>query len=95
MIIGQPKTIAEFAPLQPQEFNDIQAQVGPALAQGASPETPIQIDLGTLCRLLSTIGNFATAIAQLQQMVAPPTTETPEVPTELPPLPVLRPMGSE
>ena len=71
MIIGLPKTLEEYAPLDPQEFTAVKAQLVPAIEQGTPPETPIQVDFGTFCRLASTVSHFAAAIAAARaQMLA-------------------------
>ena len=83
MIIGQPKQLEEYAPLSAQEFEILRKQIDPAIAQGVPPETPIQIEFGTVCRLASTVGHFAVQLQKLQN-------PAPEA-AELPPFPILRP----
>ncbi len=80
MIIGQPKRLEDYQPLSAQEFDILRKQIDPAIAQGVTPEAPIQIEFGTVCRLASTVGHFAV---QLQKLQNPQPEE--------PPLPVLRP----
>ena len=87
MIIGLPKTLEEYAPLDPQEFNAVRAQLVPAIEQGTPPETPIQVDFGTFCRLASTVAHFAAGITAVRQALSDPQASAP---TE-PPLPILRP----
>ena len=107
MIIGQPKSLQEFQPLSAKEFAELRAQLEPAVANGAPLESPVALDLGTVCRLAATIGHFANALAAATANVtanvpagaAPsendPTHSSGESASaglaDLPPLPVLRP----
>ena len=93
MIIGQPKTLEEYAPLSSQEFDILLKQIDPAIAQGVPPEAPIQIEFGTVCRLASTVGHFAVRLQKLAEGQQP--AEAPEAPAELPPFPLLRPSVEE
>jgi hypothetical protein len=88
MIIGQPQSIEEFAPLTPQEFAQLRAQIEPALKQGAPLDMPVGLDLGTVLRLVSTISHFAATVAQMHQPKPAPVDEA--AAPELPPLPVFR-----
>jgi hypothetical protein len=86
MIIGQPQRLEDFKPLEPAEFERIRQQIDPVLSRGVPLETPVGLDLGTVARLLSTIGHFAV---QLQAHAAP-AVDADAPPVELPPLPFLR-----
>ena len=103
MIIGQPKSLQEFQPLSAKEFADLRAQLEPAVANGAPLESPVALDLGTVCRLAATIGHFANALAAATANAIANATpaEGEQTPTpndgakvsasDLPPFPILRP----
>lgn len=85
MIIGQPKSLEEYMPLTPQEFEGLRQQLDAGIVNGTPMNAPVGLDFGTVCRLASTIGHFAVRIEQL-------TNPKPEIDASgEPPLPILRP----
>ena len=55
MILGQPRSVEEYLPLHPTEFDGLRRNLQTAIEQATPPDQPIQMDLGSLCRLCSTV----------------------------------------
>lgn len=76
MIIGAPRSITDFTPLAPDEFQHIAQPVVQALQQGADPSMQAAVDFGVLCRLLVTVQTFAIRVDALEREItalkAPP-----------------------
>jgi hypothetical protein len=86
MIIGAPRNITDFQPLEPHEFQHVATPVIQALQQGADPGMQAAVDFGVLCRLLVTVQMFALRVDALEKEVA--TLKEP------PPLPNLASLGT-
>lgn len=70
MIIGQPKTIAEFAPLNQGEMEHVVNPLIQALQSGCPLDTAVSVDFGVLCRLTATVGTLIAQNAALRAQVA-------------------------
>lgn len=67
MIIGQPKTIAEFQPLPPEQIDHMAGSLEAALSQGMPLNMPAAVDLGTLCVIMATLRHFAARVKTLEE----------------------------
>ena len=85
MIIGAPRSITDYPPLSPEEFQHIAQPVVQAIQQGADPSMQAAVDFGVLCRLLVTVQTFAVRVDTLEKEVA--------ALKEPPPLPVIASLG--
>lgn len=65
MILGQPRNVEEYTPLHPSEFDGLRRNLQIAIDQSTPPEQPIQMDLGSLCRLCSTIMAMSRELMKL------------------------------
>ena len=79
MLIGQPKSIREFKPLDAGELQYIAGPLDQAVQQGVPMDGEAAVNMAVLCRLVSTVFAFAGRVVELEkelaEMKTPPTTE--------------------
>lgn len=81
MLIGQPKSIREFKPLDAGELQYIAAPLDQAIQQGVPMDGEAAVNMVVLCRLVSTVFAFAGRVVELEKALAE-AKPAPETPTE-------------
>ena len=71
MIIGQPKTIAEFQPLPTEQIDHMAGSLEAALSQGMPLNMPAAVDLGTLCVMMATLRHYIARVKTLEEPLLP------------------------
>jgi hypothetical protein len=70
MLIGQPKSVREFKPLDAGELQYIAGPLDNAVQQGMPMEGEAAVNLTVLCRLVSTVFAFAGRVVELEKELA-------------------------
>lgn len=78
MIVGQPKRIEDFQPLNPVEFAYLRQPLDQAISQGVPLNQPAAVDLGILCRLLATVVTLSAEMKRMRASVEEGEAQQPE-----------------
>ena len=70
MLIGQPKSVREFKPLDAGELLYISGPLDQAIQQGMPMDGEAAVNMGVLCRLVSTVHAFAGRLVELEKELA-------------------------
>jgi hypothetical protein len=70
MLIGQPKSVREFKPLDAGELQYIAGPLDQAIGQGVPMDGEAAVNMAVLCRLVSTVYAFAGRVVELEKSLA-------------------------
>jgi len=69
-LIGSKKKVTDFEPVSPEELHiNMVVPIEQVLAQGCPPESPTQIPIEAVCRMISTIQHMGGTLAQTQKVL--------------------------
>ena len=54
-IIGAPRNLTEFDPFTPEDMKMVAEPIQKALEGGVPPQAPVQLEIGVVYRLISTV----------------------------------------
>jgi hypothetical protein len=70
MLIGQPKSVREFKPLDAGELQYVAGPLDQAIQQGMPMDGEAAVNMSVLCRLVSTVYAFAGRVVELEKELA-------------------------
>ena len=69
-LFGSKKKISDFEPVSPEELHmNMTMPIEQVLAQGCPPESPTQIPIEAVCRMIATIQQMGSTLAETQKVL--------------------------